>query len=165
MRKIIAQTSLLMLALCSTAIAQSSGSAAKVLCYSAASKSFSVQSRCPKGQDLVTPALLAQLTGAGTSTGGTTATSSAFGPKTCTAVRASNQGTNFNGEVGVAASCSKGVMLSRSFDTQDNNQANPTLSSENVIRDKKGVPVGTQLVMKGRENAFYKVELVLDCCE
>lgn len=124
---------------------------ADVLCLNPSSRTLTVEKTCPAGRT--------------TLSGANFASSLGLAPGfSCTTVTGTNQGTNFNGEVGVAVSCSKGVMLSRSFDTADTTSSNPVLKSESIMKNRAGLPVGTQIVMKGRQNGFYSLTVKIDCC-
>lgn len=148
---------LLPLVVAGNAYAQNS----QVICYNSKSKSLTIQSSCTNGSTLINGSNIAATLGLATA-GGTGQSSGAF--KSCTTATGANKGTNYNGEVGVAVSCSKGVMISRSFDTVDTTNSNPTLKSETILKNKSNLPVGTQIVMKGKQNGFYTVNLKVDCC-
>jgi hypothetical protein len=135
---------LLVLALCSNAMADS-------LCINTKTKAITAETKCPSGSTALSGSNFAAALGL-------------VSASSCTVATGANRGANFNGEVGVAVSCSKGIMLSRSFETSDTTSSKPVLKSEAILRNKAGLPVGTQIVMKGRENGFYSVTLKVDCC-
>jgi hypothetical protein len=124
---------------------------ADVLCINGKTRAITAEASCPAGTTALNGSNFASAVGVAPAS-------------SCTVATGTNRGTNFNGEVGVAVSCSRGVMLSRSFSTTDTTSSNPVLKSESVIKNKAGVPIGTQIVMKGKQNGFYSVTLRVDCC-